>query len=52
MVEKTYHLARYQGSYGAFLMPQPPIEGFKDDPIYLNDRCNVAVTSRYLQSGP
>ena len=43
MVEKTYlDKAPYFGAFGAYL---------KGVSIYLNDRWNVAVNSRYLPSG-
>ena len=47
MVEKTYHLALYLGSFNAYLMPQ----GFKGVPIYQNFVWTAAVNSLYLQSG-
>ena len=50
-VEKTYQLAPYLGAFGSYLMPQWLIYGSKCVSMYQNDRWNVAVNSRYLQSG-
>ena len=51
MVEKTYHIAQYLSAFGAYLMPQWPINGSKNGSIYKNVRWNVVVNSRYLSSG-
>ena len=51
MAEKTNHIKPYLGDFGAYLMPQGPIKGTKKVPIWQIDRLNVAINSRYLQSG-
>ena len=52
MVKKTYqHLAPDLGTWGAYFMHQLTISGLKDVSMYQNDRWNIAVNSRYLQSG-
>ena len=51
MVEKSYHLARYLGPFGAYLMLKGPIYGSKGVFIYQNDRWNVAVNYSYLPYG-
>ena len=51
MVEKTDHLAQYWCSFGAYLMPQWPIQSSKGVSIYQNIRWNVALNSCYLPSG-
>ena len=50
MVEKTYYIAPYLGTFMSYLMPQCPIYGSKGIFKYKNDRWNVAVNSRYLPS--
>ena len=51
MAEKTYHLAPYLGAFGAYLMPQRPIQVSKGGSIYQSNLWNVAVNSQYLPSG-
>ena len=50
MVEKTYYIAPYLGTFGDYLMPQWPIYGSKGVSRYQNDRWKVAVNSRYFSS--
>ena len=51
MDEKTYYIAPYLGPFGAYLMPQLPIQGSKCVSIYQKDRCNVAFTTHFLHTG-
>ena len=51
MVEKTYHIAPFLDAFGAYLMPQLPINGSKVASIYKNNRSNVGVNLHYLLSG-